>query len=42
MQQDADFFTADFLYMFRASIAHHQEYKNTDTVATGTGSYGCR
>ena len=83
MQQDADFITADFFYMFRASCAHHQEYKiltrqppvqvvmvaggsslrhirdetslhvsgfmrpssgvqNTDTTATGTGSYGCR
>ena len=27
MQQHADFITADFLYMFRASSAHHQEYK---------------
>ena len=27
MQQDADFITADFLYMFRASSTHHQEYK---------------
>ena len=27
MQQDADFITADFLYMFRASGAHHQECK---------------
>jgi len=27
MQQDADFITADFLDMFRASYAHHQEYK---------------
>jgi hypothetical protein len=27
MQQDADFITADFLYMFRASCAHNQEYK---------------
>ena len=27
MQQDADFITADFLYMFRASCAYHQEYK---------------
>jgi len=27
MQQDADFITEDFLYMFRASCAHHQEYK---------------
>ena len=26
MQQDVDFITADFLYMFRASCAHH-EYK---------------
>jgi len=26
MQQSADFITADFLYMFRASSAHH-EYK---------------
>ena len=27
MPQDADSITADFLYMFRASCAHHQEYK---------------
>ena len=27
MQQDADFITADFLYMLRASCVHHQEYK---------------
>ena len=27
IQQDADFITADFLYMFRTSCAHHQEYK---------------
>ena len=27
MQQDADFITADFHYYFRASCAHHQEYK---------------
>ena len=27
MQQDADFITADFLYMFRASFPHHQECK---------------
>ena len=27
MQQDADFITVDFLYMFRASCAFHQEYK---------------
>jgi len=26
MQQDADFITGDFLYMFRASSAHRQEY----------------
>ena len=27
MQQDAGFITADFLYMFRAPGANHQEYK---------------
>jgi hypothetical protein len=27
MQQDADFITADFPYMFWASCAHLQEYK---------------
>ena len=27
MQQDADFIIADFLNVFRASCAHHQEYK---------------
>ena len=27
MLQDADFITADFLYMFQLSSAHHQEYK---------------
>jgi len=27
MKQSADFITADFLYMFRASSAHHKEYK---------------
>jgi len=27
MQQDADFITADFLYMFWVSGAHHREYK---------------
>ena len=27
MQQNVDFFNADFLYMFRASCAYHQEYK---------------
>ena len=26
MQQSADFIAADFLYTFRASSAHHQEY----------------
>ena len=41
MQQSADFITADFLYMFRALNAHHQEYKILTTAATDTGSYGC-
>ena len=27
MQQDTDFITEDFLYMFWVSCAHHQEYK---------------
>ena len=27
MEQDADFITAGFLYVFRASGAHHQEHK---------------
>jgi len=27
MQKDADFITADTLYMFRTSRAHHQDYK---------------
>ena len=27
MQQDAAFITTEFLYMFRGSCAHHQEYK---------------
>jgi len=27
IEQDAAFITADFLYMFRASCANHQEYK---------------
>ena len=27
MQQDADFITADFLYIFRAACIHHQERK---------------
>ena len=44
MQQDADFITADFLYMFRASCAHHQEYKIlTRQVQQGTTcTGGCR
>jgi len=29
-QQDADFIIADFLYMFRASCAHHHECKIRD------------
>ena len=31
----AGFISADSLYMFRASGAHHQEYLKTGTVATG-------
>ena len=27
MHQDADLITADFLYMFGVSSAHHREYK---------------
>ena len=27
MQKHADFITAHIFYMFRASCAHHQEYK---------------
>jgi len=27
MHQDADFITADFIYMFWVSCTHHQEYK---------------
>ena len=27
MQQDADFITAEFPYMFRESCAHHQGYQ---------------
>ena len=42
MQQDADFITAEYFYMFQASSAHHQEHKILTTAATGTGSYGCR
>jgi len=37
MQHCADFISADSLYMFRASGAHHQEYLKTGTAATGTG-----
>ena len=33
----AGFISADSLYMFRASGAHHQEYLKTGTAATGTG-----
>jgi hypothetical protein len=50
MQQNTDFITADFLYMFRASSAHHQEYPHSAiiwrsedphaTITTCTG--GCR
>jgi len=32
----AGFISADALYMFRASGAHHQEYLKTGTAATGT------
>jgi len=39
MQHVSDFITA-VLCMFRASCAHHQEYKKyTDAAATGTGSF---
>jgi len=31
----AGFISADSLYMFRASGAHHQEYLKTGTAATG-------
>ena len=49
MQQDADFITADFLYMFRASSARHQKYKiltwqppvQVVTVATCPCTGGC-
>ena len=44
MQQDADFITVDFFYMFRASCAHHQEIWTSEdspaTITTCTG--GCR
>jgi hypothetical protein len=36
MLQCAGFISADLLYMFRASGAHHQEYLKTGTAATGT------
>jgi len=40
MQQDADFIPADFLYMFRASCAHHlltrQPPVSVVTVADGS------
>jgi hypothetical protein len=32
----AGFISADSLYMFRASGAHHQQYLKTGTAATGT------
>ena len=35
MQQDADFISAYFLYMFRASRAHHQEYKILTRLSPG-------
>jgi hypothetical protein len=38
MQQDADFITADFLYMFRATCAHNQEYK----ILTNDGAHDAR
>jgi hypothetical protein len=36
MLHSAGFISADSLYMFRASGAHHQEYLKTGTAATGT------
>ena len=36
MLRCAGFISADSLYMFRASGAHHQEYLKTGTAATGT------
>ena len=36
MQHCAGFISAESLYMFRASSAHHQEYLKTSTAATGT------
>ena len=44
MQQDAAFITADFLYMFRASCAHRQEYKiltRQPPVQVGMVAVGC-
>ena len=35
MQHYAGFISADSLYMFRASGAHHHEYLKTGTAATG-------
>ena len=37
MQDCAGFISADLLYMFRASDAHHQEYLKTGKAATDTG-----
>ena len=37
MQHCAGFISAESLYMFRASSAHHQEYQKTSTAAPGTG-----
>ena len=37
MQHCAGFISAELLYMFRASSAHHQEYQKTGTAAPGTG-----
>jgi len=48
MQQSADFITADFLYMFRASSAHHKQYKiltrqpPVQVVMVAGGSSLCR
>jgi hypothetical protein len=45
MQQDADFITADFLYMLRTSCAHHQECKiltRQPTVQVVMVADGCR
>ena len=36
MQHTAGFISAESLFMFRASSAHHQEYLKTSTAATGT------